>query len=216
MGAAGLLVVSLTAASIGNISLAIAQADSPANAPSALPNSAQDAVQDSALSADQQAAQMAAQDNQQTDVQAGIASPIATATMQPRLIPKEYAENYAFDDHNQRKMFLKLTGELRCPKCQNQNIADSDAPIAHDMRRKVYQLMQEGNDDQQVIAWMKQRYGDFVHYQPPVNAVTVWLWVTPVLFAVIMLIVFIKRRKVVDEVDVEARLARADKLLKEE
>jgi cytochrome c-type biogenesis protein CcmH len=135
---------------------------------------------------------------------------------QARAIPKEYAENYAFSDPNQRKTFLKLTEELRCPKCQNQNIADSDAQIAHDMRRKVYQLMQEGNNEQEVIGWMKQRYGDFVYYQPPVNAVTMWLWLTPVLFALIMLVVFIKRRKVVDDVDIEARLARAEKLLKEE
>lgn len=133
-----------------------------------------------------------------------------------RAVPEGYAENYQFVDPNQRKTFLKLTEELRCPKCQNQNIADSDAPIAHDMRRKVYQLMQEGKGEQEVVGWMKQRYGDFVHYQPPVNAVTMWLWLTPVLFAFIMLVVFIRRRKVEDDVDIEARLARADKLLKEE
>jgi cytochrome c-type biogenesis protein CcmH len=133
-----------------------------------------------------------------------------------RIVPEDYAENYAFTDPNQRKTFLKLTGELRCPQCQNQNIADSDAPIAHDMRRKVYQLMREGNDEGEVISWMKERYGDFVHYQPPVNAFTVWLWLTPVLFAFIMLLVFIKRRKAVDDVDIEARLARADQLLKDE
>jgi cytochrome c-type biogenesis protein CcmH len=133
-----------------------------------------------------------------------------------RIVPQDYAENYAFDKPSDRKTFLKLTAELRCPMCQNQNIADSDAPIAHDMRRKVYQLMQEGNDEKQVIGWMKERYGDFVHYQPPVNAVTMWLWLTPVLFAFIMLIVFIKRRKAVDDVDIEARLARAEQLLKDE
>ncbi len=127
-----------------------------------------------------------------------------------------YAENYAFTDPKDRKTFLKLTEELRCPKCQNQNIADSDAPIAHDMRRKVYQLMREGKDESEVISWMKQRYGDFVHYQPPVNAATVWLWLVPILFAFAMLFMFIKRRKQVDDSDVEARLARAEELLKEE
>jgi cytochrome c-type biogenesis protein CcmH len=139
-----------------------------------------------------------------------------TAQASKRAVPEGYAENYQFVDPSQRKTFLKLTEELRCPKCQNQNIADSDAPIAHDMRRKVYQLMQEGKGEQEVVGWMKQRYGDFVHYQPPVNAVTMWLWLTPVLFAFIMLVVFIRRRKVEDDVDIEARLARADKLLKEE
>lgn len=161
-----------------------------------------------------------AQDNDAADEpqsaaqnQAQVLQPgIATA----RIVPEGYAENYSFTDPNQRKTFLKLTGELRCPQCQNQNIADSDAPISHDMRRKVYQLMREGKDEKEVIAWMKARYGDFVHYQPPVNAITVWLWLAPVLFAFIMLLVFIKRRKAVDDVDIEARLARADQLLKDE
>ncbi|MFC4700088.1 cytochrome c-type biogenesis protein CcmH [Glaciecola siphonariae] len=148
--------------------------------------------------------------------QAAKSSTISKAQFEAKAITQDYAENYAFSDAAQRKTFLKLTEELRCPKCQNQNIADSDAPIAHDMRRKVYQLMQEGKGEQEVVGWMKQRYGDFVHYQPPVNAVTMWLWLAPVIFALVMLVVFIRRRKVVDDVDVEARLARADKLLKDD
>jgi len=129
---------------------------------------------------------------------------------------QEYAENYVFADPNQRKLFLELTAELRCPKCQNQNIADSNAPISHDMRRKVYQLMQEGNEKEEVIDWMKQRYGDFVHYQPPVTAATIWLWLIPVLFAVVMLVFFVRRRKVEESGNLEEKLARAEKLLKEE
>lgn len=92
-------------------------------------------------------------------------------------------ENYAFETEQQRADFKRLTAELRCPMCQNQNIADSDAMIAHDMRRKVYQLITQGNDHDQVIDFMKQRYGDFVHYQPPVTNTTIWLWVLP--FAVL-------------------------------
>jgi len=134
---------------------------------------------------------------------------------------RDYAENYVFADPQQRKQFLELTAELRCPKCQNQNIADSDAPIAHDMRRKVYELMQEGNEKPEVIDWMKQRYGDFVYYQPPVTLVTVWLWLLPVLFALVMLLVFVKRRKIAMSTDTNqeefnAKLARANKLLKDE
>lgn len=128
---------------------------------------------------------------------------------------QEYAENYVFEDPSQRKVFLELTAALRCPKCQNQNIADSDAPIAHDMRRKVYELMQEGSEKPQVVDWMKQRYGDFVYYQPPVTVVTIWLWVLPLLFAFVMLVFFVKRRKTADDVNVEAKLAQADKMLKE-
>jgi cytochrome c-type biogenesis protein CcmH len=134
---------------------------------------------------------------------------------------QEYAENYVFEDPKQRKQFLELTAELRCPKCQNQNIADSDAPIAHDMRRKVYELMQEGSEKPEVIGWMKQRYGDFVHYQPPVTPFTIWLWLMPVMFALMMLFIFVRRRKLVTETDndsekLAAKLARADKMLKDE
>lgn len=141
-------------------------------------------------------------------------------TTKPQNPVQEYAENYVFADPQKRKEFLELTAELRCPKCQNQNIADSDAPIAHDMRRKTYQLMQEGADKPEVIDWMKQRYGDFVHYQPPVTPVTIWLWLMPVLFALMMLFFFIRRRKSAsadetNDQELQAKLDRADKLLKD-
>lgn len=96
-------------------------------------------------------------------------------------------DNFAFDTPAQRAQFLSLTAELRCPMCQNQNIADSDAMIAHDMRRKVYALLKEGKSEQEVIDFMKARYGDFVHYQPPVTIATMWLWAAPVLFVVFAL-----------------------------
>ncbi len=141
-------------------------------------------------------------------------------TTKPQNPVQEYAENYVFADPKKRKEFLELTAELRCPKCQNQNIADSDAPIAHDMRRKTYQLMQDGADKPEVIDWMKQRYGDFVHYQPPVTPVTIWLWLMPVLFALMMLFFFIRRRKTAsadeaNDQELQAKLDRADKLLKD-
>lgn len=129
---------------------------------------------------------------------------------------QKMGENYLFENPDDRKTFLKLTAELRCPMCQNQNIADSDAMIAHDMRRKVYQLMLQGSSEQQVIAYMKERYGDFVYYQPPVTPVTIWLWALPVLFAVVMMGVFLMRRKVTPEENIEAKLAAANKLLKDD
>lgn len=126
------------------------------------------------------------------------------------------ADNYQFDNPQQRERFLSLTAELRCPLCQNQNIADSDAMIAHDMRRKVYQLVQEGNSEQQVIDFMKARYGDFVHYQPPVTPLTLWLWVLPVLFAVSALLFVMRKRKPESTDDLNEKLAQADELLKRE
>lgn len=125
-------------------------------------------------------------------------------------------ENYQFDDPAKRQLFLELTEELRCPMCQNQNIADSDAMIARDLRRKVYQLLQEGKNRQQVIDYMKTRYGDFVSYQPPVTPATLWLWVLPVffVFAAVAYIVITRKPKMA-EIDPE-KLAQANKILEKD
>jgi len=125
-------------------------------------------------------------------------------------------DKFSFDTPAQRESFLKLTAELRCPMCQNQNIADSDAMIAHDMRRKVYALLKQGKTEQEVIDFMKSRYGDFVHYQPPVTAATLWLWGGPVLFIFIALIVVVRRKSVTPPEDMAAKLAKADEMLERE
>ncbi|MBL3808911.1 cytochrome c-type biogenesis protein [Alteromonas macleodii] len=125
-------------------------------------------------------------------------------------------DKFSFDTPAQRESFLKLTAELRCPMCQNQNIADSDAMIAHDMRRKVYALLKQGKTEQEVIDFMKSRYGDFVHYQPPVTAATLWLWAGPVLFIFIALIVVIRRKSVTPPEDMASKLAKADEMLERE
>jgi cytochrome c-type biogenesis protein CcmH len=96
------------------------------------------------------------------------------------LLPLQAAEEMLkFESTQQQALFRELTAELRCPKCQNQNIADSNAVVAVDMRNKTYQLVQEGQTKQQVLDYMKQRYGDFVHYQPPLQWSTIWLWLLP-------------------------------------
>ncbi|MBE1287472.1 MAG: cytochrome c-type biogenesis protein CcmH [Alteromonadaceae bacterium] len=126
-------------------------------------------------------------------------------------------ENYQFDSPEQQALFKELTATLRCPMCQNQNIADSDAMIAHDMRRKVYQLINQGQDHEEVVAFMKSRYGDFVYYQPPVTRTTIWLWLLPI-FVVLLGIVVILRRKPnkLTAQDEQAALARAQALLDED
>ena len=122
-------------------------------------------------------------------------------------------DNFYFDSPQQNALFLELTKELRCPKCQNQNIADSDAMIAVDLRRKVYELLQKGYDRDQVIDFMKQRYGDFVYYQPPVNPMTIWLWLLPVLFIFLALVgVVMTRKRQAPEIDNE-QLAKAQAIL---
>ena len=125
-------------------------------------------------------------------------------------------DKFSFDTPAQRESFLKLTAELRCPMCQNQNIADSDAMIAHDMRRKVYALVKQGKTEQEVVDFMKSRYGDFVHYQPPVTAATLWLWAGPVLFIFIAQIVVVRRKSVTPPEDMAAKLAKADEMLERE
>lgn len=84
-----------------------------------------------------------------------------------------------FKDEAQEQQFRQLTEQLRCPKCQNNSIADSNAMIATDMRRRVYDLMQEGKSRQEIIDYMVARYGHFVTYDPPLTPLTVLLWVLP-------------------------------------
>lgn len=78
-----------------------------------------------------------------------------------------------FKDEAQEQQFRQLTEQLRCPKCQNNSIADSNAMIATDMRRRVYDLMQEGKSRQEIIDYMVARYGHFVTYDPPLTPLTV-------------------------------------------
>jgi cytochrome c-type biogenesis protein CcmH len=77
------------------------------------------------------------------------------------------------------RAFRELTKELRCPKCQNQDIADSNAPIAADLRKEIFRMLGEGKDNQQIIDFMVDRYGDFVRYKPALNAKTALLWFGP-------------------------------------
>ncbi|MBQ4810403.1 cytochrome C biogenesis protein CcmH [Pseudoalteromonas luteoviolacea] len=94
-------------------------------------------------------------------------------------------DKYQFKSKEQEQTFRELTLELRCPKCQNQNIADSDAVVAKDLRDKVLTLIHEGNTKQEVIDYMIDRYGYFVHYQPPVTPATIILWVLPVVIVIL-------------------------------
>ncbi|MDP5031762.1 MAG: cytochrome c-type biogenesis protein CcmH [Paraglaciecola sp.] len=124
-------------------------------------------------------------------------------------------DKYQFDSEAQQDLFFELSKELRCPKCQNQNLADSDAMIAADLKRKVHDLVKQGQNKDQVIAYMKQRYGDFVYYQPPVNSMTIWLWLLPALFVVsgmLWLVLSRKSNKVEINLD-NAQQKRVDELL---
>lgn len=104
-------------------------------------------------------------------------------------------DTWQFDSVQQEQQYRELTESLRCPKCQNNSIADSNAMIAADMRLKVYQLMKQGQSKQQITDYMVARYGNFVTYQPPLTASTVILWAGPALFVVMGALVIILRSR---------------------
>ncbi len=108
-------------------------------------------------------------------------------------------DTYEFKSEADRERYRTLVEELRCPKCQNQNIADSNAPIAMDLRREIYRMLDEGQDNEQIVDYLVARYGDFVRYKPPVNAKTLVLWYGPiallVLGFVVLAVILIRRRR---------------------
>ncbi|MET0377704.1 MAG: cytochrome c-type biogenesis protein [Spongiibacteraceae bacterium] len=85
-----------------------------------------------------------------------------------------------FATDSQRVRYHQFVADLRCPKCQNQNLAGSDAPIANDLRKELRRLLKEGQSDQQIIDFMVTRYGDFILYKPPFDKHTAVLWLAPV------------------------------------
>ncbi|HHF5803196.1 TPA: cytochrome c-type biogenesis protein [Haemophilus influenzae] len=99
-----------------------------------------------------------------------------------------------FSSPQQESDYHQLTQSLRCPQCQNNNIADSNATIAVDMRGKVFELLQEGKSKNDVVDYMVERYGNFVTYDPPITASTLVLWIAPLLL-VLLGVVFLLRRK---------------------
>ncbi|KGE03415.1 cytochrome c-type biogenesis protein [Pseudohaliea rubra] len=91
-------------------------------------------------------------------------------------------ETYEFSAPELEVRYRSLSQELRCPKCQNQNIADSNAPISKDLRRLLYQQLEAGATDQEILEDMVRRYGEFVRYRPDFDRNTVLLWLAPLLF----------------------------------
>lgn len=105
-----------------------------------------------------------------------------------------------FDNESQRQLYYQLVEELRCPKCQNQNIADSNSQIAIDLRNQVARLVRENQNEDQIKEYMVNRYGDFVLYEPPLKRGTLLLWFGPLIMAIVGVLVFVTsvlaRRKV--------------------
>ena len=106
-------------------------------------------------------------------------------------------EPLIFMNPEQEARYNELTLELRCLVCQNQNLADSDAPLAQDLRKEIYDMMQAGRSNEEIKTFMVDRYGDFVLYKPPVQGNTLALWLAPAVLLLLggVVVVLIVRKR---------------------
>ncbi len=129
-------------------------------------------------------------------------------------------EVHEFKNEIDRQRYQSFIDEMRCPKCQNQNLSGSDSPIALDLRNELYLMIEEGKSDQQIVDFMVERYGEFILYRPRLSPATVLLWAAPVLLlvfgALFLWLLVRKRRRVAQEVETglsQQERARLDALL---
>ncbi|AKO30254.1 cystathionine gamma-synthase [[Haemophilus] ducreyi] len=124
-----------------------------------------------------------------------------------------------FDNAQQEADYQALIQELRCPQCQNNNIADSNATIATDMRHKTLELLKQGKTKPEVVDYMIERYGNFVTYDPPLTPATIFLWLLPLALILLGLgWVFVGKKKpkqAVDSTENSAKLQQDQARLKQ-
>ncbi len=113
---------------------------------------------------------------------------LATLLLLAILPAKAVIETYEFSDPSLQSRYASLSQELRCPKCQNQNIADSNAPISRDLRAILYAQLEAGATDDEILDYMVARYGEFVRYRPAVDAATAWLWYGPLVLLLVAVV----------------------------
>ncbi|KTD65506.1 cytochrome c-type biogenesis protein [Legionella spiritensis] len=105
-------------------------------------------------------------------------------------LPLQADSLYPFDNKKQEVQFNQLLKELRCLVCQNQDLADSNADLARDLKGQVYTLIKEGKSDSEISHYLTARYGDFILFKPPVKTITMLLWFGPLLFLLSGLMIF--------------------------
>lgn len=128
-------------------------------------------------------------------------------------------DSFEFENEQQQQLFHDLSKQLRCPKCQNQNILDSNSELAKDLRNKTYELVKNGQSEAQIVDYMVARFGNFVRYDPPMTPATIFLWLGPllfILFAFYFLYVQIKKQNKEDESLGEHERDRLQKILTNE
>ena len=122
-------------------------------------------------------------------------------------------ETYEFSSPELEVRYKALSQELRCPKCQNQNIADSNAPISRDLRAIVHEQLEAGATDVEIIDFLVDRYGEFVRYRPGMDSNTLWLWSAPIiLFIMALAVVVTQIRKDRDGQMISSNVERANRL----
>lgn len=91
----------------------------------------------------------------------------------------QVVDTWVFESPQQQETSLFIASQLRCPQCQNQNLLESNAPVAVSMRHQVFTMVAEGKSEEEITRWMTQRYGEFVLYNPPLTGQTIVLWALP-------------------------------------
>lgn len=107
-------------------------------------------------------------------------------------------DTFEFASEDQQARYKHFVDELRCPKCQNQNLSGSNAPIAMDLRKQLYVMIEQGKSDDEIVTYMLDRYGDFILYKPRLTAKTIFLWSAPVFFllvGVLVLIILLRHKR---------------------
>ena len=131
-------------------------------------------------------------------VRCGVVFSLALSLFVLALPARAVIETYEFSSPDLEARYRQLSQELRCPKCQNQNIADSNAPISKDLRELLYRRLEAGASDAEILDDMVARYGEFVRYRPAAEGATLWLWLAPLLMLLggaLLLAVMLRRTR---------------------
>ncbi|WP_373947986.1 heme lyase NrfEFG subunit NrfF [Vibrio pomeroyi] len=101
-------------------------------------------------------------------------------------------ELFEFESPDQQQRAISLAKTLRCPQCQNQNLIESNSPIAKDLRLVVFNMVKEGKSNNEITQYMTERFGEFVLYKPAMNASNLLLWLLPSLLFLLFIYLSVK------------------------
>ncbi len=148
-----------------------------------------------------------------SSLKTGIVVLLCLLVFAPLALAKE--AEYMVADPEMEKTVNEISAELRCLVCQNQTIADSNAPLAVDLKNQVRDMVESGQSQSDIIDYMVERYGDFVRYRPPMKASTILLWVGPfllLLIGVVVLVVNLRKRTAVIKNDEDLSVEENERL----